>query len=182
MPRLSLGRRAILLGAAAAPLPALAEPPAPDALVDAFESVFGQHPGFRRSFAKGLCAEGSFEAAPEARGLTSSAIFGGAERVRALVRFSVGGGNPRAPDASRSVRGLAARFEAAGGEAWDTASVSAPVFFAGTPESFLRFFEVRRPDPQTRMPNQAAIAAANAANPDWQPQLRHLAQNNPPAS
>lgn len=189
MHRPSLGRRALLLGAAAAPLvaplPTLAQP-APDALVDAFESLFGQHPGFRRSFAKGLCAEGRFEAAPEARGLTSSAIFAGGGAVRALVRFSVGGGNPRAPDASRSVRGLAVRFEAAGGpgggETWDTASISAPVFFANTPESFVRFFEARRPDPQTRMPNPQTVAAANAAHPDWQPQLRHLAQNNPPAS
>lgn len=89
------------LALTAALLP-LASPPAqaqadPNRVVDAFEGAFGQHAGFRRSGAKGVCAVGEFVGNAEGRALSTASAFSG-RPVPVVARFSVGGGNPRAPD------------------------------------------------------------------------------------
>jgi catalase len=176
-------RRTLLAAAVAglaAAAPAAAQP-APDTVLDAFEGAVGRHQGSRLSFAKGICATGHFEATPEARGLTSSAVFAG-PRVPATIRFGVGGGNPRAGDNARGTRSLSARFEAPGGETWDTANISAPVFAAATPDNLVRLLQASRPDPATGRVNAEAVAALVAANPDLQAQRRYLAETAPPAS
>lgn len=185
-------RRALLGGTMLLALSALAATPAPalaaddttlsERLVDAFEGVFGAHPGARRSGAKGVCATGKFVSTGEGARLSKAATLAPGARSPVVARFSVGGGNPNAPDTAPSVRGLALSLEAPGGETHEFVLINAPVFGARTPESFLDFLAVRRPDPATGRMNAEAVAAANAAHPDWAPQMAYLRDNPPPAS
>lgn len=153
----------------------------PLSLVDGLESVFGSHAGFRRSGARGLCASGYFEGHPDARSLTRTSAFSG-KRIPVIVRFSVGGGNPNASEKGKTVRGMAVQFNLPKGEQWLMANISAPVFSAATPESFLAYLEARRPDPATGKANPDAVAAANAAHPDFKPQIDWLKSQGVPAS
>jgi catalase len=172
----------LVLGATAASFVphATAEAPGPDKLVDALEGTFGKHAA-RRSGAKGVCASGFFVGTPDGRGLTTSAIFSGQE-IPVIARFSIGGGNPKAPDKGKTVRGLALKFNGPGGETWETANISAPVFFANSPENFVKFLEARRPDPATGRPDPAKVKAYNDAHPDSKPQIEWLAKAPVPAS
>ena len=157
-----------------------AQTPAPDKLVDALEGVFGKHAA-RRSGAKGVCASGFFVGTPDGRGLTSSAIFSGQE-IPVIARFSIGGGSPKASDKGKSVRGLALKFSGPGGESWQMANISAPVFFVNSPENFVKFLEARRPDPATGRPDPAKVKAFNESHPDSKPQIDWLAKAPVPAS
>lgn len=155
--------------------------PAPDELIDAFEAVVGPVRTHRPSHAKGTCATGHFVATPEGTRLSVAPTFSG-QRIPALIRFGVGGATPAAPDTARSTRGLAIRFETPAGDVWEQANISVPIFGAPNPEVFVQNLLVRRVDPATGRPNQAAIDAFVAANPAVTYQGRWLAQNNPPAS
>lgn len=172
---------ALALAALATHAPeARAQAPAPQALVDALEGVFGKQAGFRRSGAKGVCATGFFVGTPEGRALTGSSLFSGQE-IPAVIRFSVGGGSPKATDKGKSVRGLAARISN-GKETWETSNISAPVFFVSKPENFVKFLEARRPDPATGRPDPAKVKAFNDSHPDAKPQIDYLAKAPVPAS
>lgn len=149
--------------------------------VDALEGLFGKNAGFRRSGAKGVCASGYFVGNTVARNLSSASVFSG-EKVPAVLRFSVGGGSPKASDKGRSVRGLAFQFTAANGEIWQSANVSAPVFFVAKPEQFAPFLQVRTPDPATGKPDPAKLKAFNEANPETLRQAAYLAKAPVPAS
>ncbi len=157
-----------------------AQVPAPDKLVDALEGTFGKHAA-RRSGAKGVCASGFFVGSAEGRSLVNSAIFSGQE-IPVIARFSVGGGNPKATDKGKTVRGLALKFNGPSGETWETANISAPVFFVNTPENFVKFLEARRPDPATGRPDPAKVKAFNDSHPDSKPQIEYLAKAPVPAS
>jgi catalase len=172
---------ALAAALAAAPLSAPAAEIPPERFVDALEGIAGVHPGARRSHAKGVCASGRFVGTEAARALSKAALFSGTE-VPAVLRFSVGGGNPRASDRTRNARGLAASFDLGPAGTWDMAMISTPVFFGRTPEQVARFLEVRKVDPQTRQPDQAAIAAFAREAPETTRQGAWLAANNPPAS
>lgn len=157
-----------------------AQMPAPDKLVDALEGTFGKHAA-RRSGAKGVCATGFFVGTPDGRSLVNSAIFSGQE-IPVIARFSVGGGNPKATDKGKTVRGLAIKFNGPKGETWETANISAPVFFVNTPENFIKFLEARKPDPATGRPDPAKVKAFNDSHPDSKPQIEYLAKAPVPAS
>ncbi|WP_439573511.1 catalase family peroxidase [Phreatobacter sp.] len=160
---------------AAAQMPA---EPVSTQLVDALQGVFGSHAGRRRSGAKGFCATGEFTATGEGERLTSAPTLRRGSRLPVVARFSIGGGSPAAPDNGPSVRGLSFSIDGQ----HEFVLINTPVFTARTPESFVAFLKVRAPDPQTRQMNAPAIAAANAANPDWMPQIAYLRDNPPPAS
>jgi len=153
----------------------------PSRVVDAFEAVNGKHAGFRRSGAKGVCASGEFTGSAEGRALSSASAFSG-RPVPVIARFSVGGGNPKAPDNARGVRGLSLRFELPGGETWQMANISAPVFGAASPEQLLAGLEARRPDPATGRPDADRVKAFVDANPETLLQGRYLASQPVPAS
>lgn len=157
-----------------------AQVPAPNKLVDALEGTFGKHAA-RRSGAKGVCASGFFVGSAEGRSLVNSAIFSGQE-IPVIARFSVGGGNPKATDKGKTVRGLALKFNGPNGETWETANISAPVFFVNSPENFVKFLEARRPDPATGRPDPAKVKAFNDSHPDSKPQIEYLAKAPVPAS
>jgi catalase len=149
--------------------------------VDALEGLFGKNAGFRRSGAKGVCASGYFVGNTVGRSLSSASVFSG-EKVPAVLRFSIGGGSPKASDKGRSVRGLAFQLTAASGEVWQSANVSAPVFFVAKPEQFAPFLQVRTPDPATGKPDAAKLKAFNDANPETLRQAAYLAKAPVPAS
>jgi catalase len=176
-----------LLALAAAGLGALLAPAAhaqaspAEAQVNALEGLFGKQAGSRRSGAKGLCASGYFVGNTVGRNLSSAAVFSGA-KVPVIARFSVGGGSPKASDKGRSVRGLALQFDLPGGEQWQTANVSAPVFFVARPEQFAPFMMARTADPATGKPDPAKLKAFNDANPETTRQGAYLAKAPVPAS
>lgn len=153
----------------------------PAAFVDALNGVFGKHVGFRASHAKGLCGAGQFVASAQARELSLAEHFGG-KPTQATVRFSVGGGNPKASDKSPSLRGLAVRFHLGKDANTDLVMISAPVFQAATPKSFLEFLQARRVDPQTGKPDPAKVNAYNDSHPDSKPQIEYLAKTPVPVS
>lgn len=177
-PLLTVIAAGILAGLAG---PAAAQTPDPGQLVDALEGVFGKQAGFRRSGAKGVCATGFFVGTPEGRGLSTAAVFKGAE-IPTIIRFSVGGGNPKAPDKSKSVRGLALKINGPGKESWEMANISAPVFFVNSPANFVKFLDARRPVPGTGGPDPAKVKAFNDSHPDAKPQIAYLAAAPVPAS
>lgn len=170
---------ALLLGLGAA-APALAQVPTPTQVIEAFEGVQGPIRIHRPSHPKGTCAAGFFEGTAEGARLSVSPSFSG-QRIPTVIRFGIGGG-PTAADTSRSTRSLAIRFQVPNGTAWDMANISVPIFGAPTPEALVEGLRVRRPDPATGRPNQAAIDAFVAANPKTTLQGRWLAANAPPAS
>jgi len=158
-----------------------ADPPAPDAVVDAFEAALGPITTFRPSHGKGTCAAGHFTPTADGTRLSIAPVFAG-ERVPVIIRFGVGGAGPRASDIARSTRGLAIRFETAQGDIWDMANISAPIFGAPTPQALVDGLRARAPDPATRQPDAARVAAFVAANPATTLQGRYLAATLPPAS
>jgi catalase len=165
------------LGAVA---PAIAQAPTPTQVIEAFEGVQGPIRTHRPSHPKGTCAAGFFEGTTEGARLSVSPTFSG-QRIPTVIRFGVGGG-PAAADNSRSTRSLSIRFQVPNAAPWDMANISVPIFGAPTPEALVEGLRVRRPDPATGRPNQAAIDAFVAANPKTTLQGRWLAANAPPAS
>lgn len=149
--------------------------PTPVEEVDALNHVFGQHAGQRASHAKGFCAAGEFTPDRQASSLVQGPLFEQA-KVPALLRFSIGGGNPVASDKGRGVRGLALQLHG-GGESYNLALISEPVFFAATPASFVSFLEARVADPVTHKPDPQKIAAHNARYPDGKLQPALLASH-----
>ena len=160
--------------------PAAAQSPPLDQ-VNALEGLFGQHKGFRRSGAKGVCASGHFVGNTVGRSLSSARVFNG-DKVPAVLRFSIGGGSPKASDKGRSVRGLSFQFTGPGGEVWQSANISAPVFFVAKPEQFAPFLQARTPDPATGKPDAARLKAFNEAHPETLRQAAYLAKAPVPAS
>jgi catalase len=165
------------LGVAA---PAIAQTPTPTQVIEAFEGVLGPIRTHRPSHPKGTCAAGFFEGTAEGARMSVSPTFNG-QRVPTIIRFGVGG-SPTAADTSRSTRSLSIRFQVSNGTSWDMANISVPIFGAPTPEALVEGLRVRKPDPSTGRPNQAAIDAFIAANPKTTLQGRWLAANAPPAS
>lgn len=147
-------------------------------LVDGLQGIFGEHAGMRRSHAKGVCVKGSFKPAAEIGKWTKSASF--AKEVPVVGRFSIGGGNPKASDKSKTGRGLALRFDPDGAST-DFVMLTAPIFFAKTPEQVLGFFKARAAGADGK-PDPAAVKAFTEANPDTAKQGAWINARPVPAS
>jgi catalase len=106
--------------------------------VDAMNSRFGSHPGYRAAHAKGTYCRGTFTAAPAAARLTRAAHMRG-DPVDVLVRFSNGSGNPDSPDYARDARGMAVKFSLPDGSDTDVVSITLPRFFVRSPDDFIAF-------------------------------------------
>ncbi len=157
---LLLGTLAVLAAAA----PARAAEATPEALVDALNAVFGKHKGLRASHAKGVCAAGRWIPTDAARTLSKSPLFAGDAPV--VARFSLAGGNPKVSDKSRTPRGLALHVALPGGAEHEFVLLSAPVFQAKDPETFLGLLRARAPDPATGKPDPDKARAFMEAHPD----------------
>jgi catalase len=107
----------------------------PEEMVDAIYERFGRHPGHRALHAKGTFCRGTFTATPEAAKLSRAAQMQGAP-VEVTARVSNGAGNPKIPDYSPDVRGLAVSFHLPDGSRTDIVSQTAPRFPVRSPDAF----------------------------------------------
>jgi catalase len=85
-------------------------------IVDAMNKAYGVHPGFRAKHTKGVVAEGTFIATPEAARLSKAVIFNGSP-IPVTVRFSDSTGIPNLPDGSAlaNPHGMAIKFHISDG-------------------------------------------------------------------
>src|SRR5947209_16791151 len=83
-------------------------------ILQAFETLFGTHPGFRPAHAKGVLLSGTFTPVPDAHKLTRAAHIARAS-TPVFVRFSNSTGIPVIPDTDPNAnpKGMAIRFQLA---------------------------------------------------------------------
>jgi catalase len=148
-------------------------------VVDAINDISGRHEGHRAAHAKGTLLSGVFT--PSDSGLTTAAHMGD-EPVRVTVRFSNGGGDPGIPDYAREGRGLAVKFYLADGSRTDIVALSLPCFFVRTPEDFLDFTRVRKPDPETGQPDFEKVGAWVGEHPEAVAAIQAAMTTDPPQS
>ncbi|KXJ86477.1 catalase-like domain-containing protein [Microdochium bolleyi] len=131
-------------------------------LVNKMQSIFGKHPGFRTTHAKGLLVEGTFKPTPEAKTLTTAAHFNN-PCTPIIARFSVGGGIPKIPDNDNraSPKGVAIRFQIDKDTHTDLISHSFNGFATRTGDGFLEFLTLLKGMPGT----QAELGKFLQANP-----------------
>lgn len=152
-----------------------------ETMVDALNDTFGRHAGARASHAKGLFATGEFVPDRSTASLLTSPLFTELS-IPATVRFSIAGGNPNVSDKAQAARGMSIDLRLTNGERLVLLMISAPVFFAATPESFVSFLEARRPDTLTGKPDADVIARSNLIHTDSEAQRRWLAATAPSSS
>ncbi|HEX5326070.1 MAG TPA: catalase family peroxidase [Acetobacteraceae bacterium] len=107
-------------------------------LVDALNKVFGVHPGFRANHAKGIVAEGSFKASPDAAALSKASLFAGGT-IPVTVRFSDSTGLPDLPDGAplANPHGMSLKFHLPDGSETDMVLNSFKFFPVSTGADFL---------------------------------------------
>jgi catalase len=150
-------------------------------LVEAMHGIYGSHSGRRALHAKGVWCEGTFTATPPAGELSRAVAFEG-DTVGSLVRFSNGSGNPENHDAGREARGMAVKLRPEGGDEMDILATTARAFATRTPEDFLEFLRLRRPDPETGQPDMEKLGAFLGEHPEAQPAIQSVLGSEPPAS
>src|SRR5262245_40678705 len=116
-----------------------------DLVVAALEGAYGVHPGERRHHTKGTCALGAFVGRSEAAAYSRSALFAG-DAVPVVARFSLAGGDPHAPDAEKSPRGMALECRLPHGSLPQMTMINTPMFFAAVPRTFLDKMLALSPD------------------------------------
>jgi catalase len=123
------------------PMGTITNPALAQQLLDAFDALFGLHPGFRPAHAKGMMCSGTFTPSPQAATLTR-APHASNPSTPVTVRFSDATGLPNIPDndpARSSPRGIAIRFHLSEHTHTDIIGQSADGFPVHTGEEFLEF-------------------------------------------
>jgi catalase len=109
-------------------------------LVDAFNTVFGVHPGLRANHPKGVVLEGTFTPSGSAASLTKAAhLQKRNDAIPVTVRFSAGSGLPTVPDTNAMPRGMAVKFSLPDGTKTDMVVLSVNGFPVATGEEFRDF-------------------------------------------
>src|SRR5207245_140146 len=114
----------------------------PEQIVDAFNGVFGVHPGARSNHAKGVVLEGTFTPAAKAASVSKAAHFQKQKTpVPVTVRFSDATGIPTIPDNDPGAgpRGIALKFNLHDGSQTDIVGHSFNGFPTATAEEFKDF-------------------------------------------
>ena len=144
--RKSLAAIATLAAALAIPASVIAqEAPASqkslaEQLVDAFNGVFGVHPGMRANHPKGVVLEGTFTPAASAASVSKAAHLQKKKApIPVTVRFSAGSGQPTVPDTNQMPRGMAVKFSLPDGSKTDLVVLSFNGFPVATAEEFRDF-------------------------------------------
>jgi catalase len=135
-----------------------------DRMMAAFQNANGIHAGFRRNHAKGVCVTGWFESSGQAAALSKAAVLKPG-RSSVVGRFALAGGMPFQMDAPATIRSMAMRFLAPGGEEWRTGMNNMPVFPVNSAEGFYEQLRASSPDPATGKPDPAKMRAFLAAHP-----------------
>ncbi|MET0255767.1 MAG: catalase family peroxidase [Luteibacter sp.] len=154
----------------------------PKKLVDVLQASGGEHPGFRRNHAKGVCVGGYFESNGALQTYSKSPLFAAAGRTPVVGRLAIPGGNPYAADSSVPIRSFALRFDLADGEQWRTGMNAMPVFPVSTPQAFYDLQVATAPDPATGKPNPDKAKAFFGAHPETGAFLGWVKTARPPAS
>ena len=136
-----------------------------DRMMAAFRDADGNHAGFRRNHAKGVCVTGWYESSGQATAISKAAVFRPG-RVPVVGRFALAGGMPFQPDEPNTVRSMALRFLPPGGEEWRTGMNNIPVFPVNSARGFYEQLLAYGPDPATGKPDPAKIKAFLAAHPE----------------
>ncbi|KAG7414557.1 hypothetical protein LZL87_003160 [Fusarium oxysporum] len=115
----------------------------PQDLVNAMQAIFGKHPGYRTTHAKGLLVEGTFTPTDEAKTLSTAAHFNNPS-TKVIARFSVGGGLPHVADVADGAtpKGVAIRFQIDENTHTDLISHSFNGFATRNGEDFLTFLKL----------------------------------------
>lgn len=109
-------------------------------LVNAFNGVFGVHPGMRANHPKGVVLEGTFIPTAEAATVSKAAHLQKKQAsIPVTVRFSAGSGQPNVPDTSQMPRGMAVKFSLPDGSKTDLVVLSFNGFPVATAEEFRDF-------------------------------------------
>ncbi len=109
-------------------------------LVDAFNGVFGVHPGMRANHPKGVVLEGTLSPAATAASVSKAAHLQKKKApIPVTVRFSAGSGQPNVPDTNNMPRGMAIKFSLPDGSKTDLVVLSFNGFPVATAEEFRDF-------------------------------------------
>ena len=112
----------------------------PEQIVDAFNAVYGAHPGARANHAKGVILEGTFTPSASAASVSKAAHFQKQKKpIPVTIRFSDAGGIPTVPDTSAIPRGMAVKFTLPDGAKTDMVLLSYNGFPVATAEEFRDF-------------------------------------------
>ena len=150
-------------------------------LVDTLQHNGGEHPGFRRNHAKGVCVAGYFDSNGAAAEFSTAEVLA-AGRTPVVGRFAIPGGNPYAPDSSAPIRSMALRFTQSNGEQWRAGMNDMPVFPVSTPQAFYEQLKATGPDPVTGKPDPARVKAFFASHPETSAFLQWVKTAKPSAS
>lgn len=141
----------------------------------------GEHAGFRRNHAKGLCVAGTFESNGKAQEISKAALFAPG-KVRLLGRLSLAGPVPAQPDKPDTARALALQFLPDHGEEWRTAMIAVPLFPVSDVKGFTALLAATTPDPATGKPDPAKLQAFFKAYPESQAALGWIKAHPNPGS
>src|SRR6202012_3196254 len=136
----------------------------PATMVDRFEQVNGEHPGFRRNHAKGVCISGWFESNGRGEAWSKAVVFRSG-RIPVIGRFALAGGQPYAADAAHTVRSMALLFKLPNGEEWRTGMNNIPIFPVNSAQAFHDLLLSTAPD-ATGKPDAAKLGAFLQAHPE----------------
>ncbi len=116
------------------------QPSLAEQLVNAFNGVFGVHPGMRANHPKGVVLEGTFRPSASAASVSTADHFHKKRTpIPVTVRFSAGSGQPSVPDTSQMPRGMAVKFSLPDGSKTDLVVLSFNGFPVATAEEFRDF-------------------------------------------
>jgi len=137
----------------------------PSAMINTFEKLNGEHPGFRRNHAKGVCVRGYFESNGRGSPLSKALVFLPG-RTPVIGRFALASGQPYAADAAHTVRSVALLFQLRNGEEWRMGINNIPVFPVKSAQGFHDLLLASAPDPATGKPDPAKMKAFFAGYPE----------------
>ncbi|KFB98050.1 catalase [Trabulsiella guamensis ATCC 49490] len=152
-----------------------------DKLITVLQQSGGEHPGYRRNHAKGICVTGNFISNGNASAISRASVFSPGE-TPVTGRFALAGGNPAAPDYAVPVRSMALAFQLPDGEQWRTGMNAMPFFPISTVEDFYELQVATLPDPATGKPNPEKFKAFIAKHPQILPFLAWSKQYVPSSS
>lgn len=151
------------------------------AIVDAIQDNAGEHSGYRRAHAKGVCVTGHFQANGAAGDLSRARVLKPG-RYPVIGRFSTGGSDPFATDGRNVFHALALQLTGPDGQIWRMAMDHVPIFPVATPDAFVALQRASRPDPATGKPDPAAMKAYLDRHPETRAYQDYIATAPLPGS
>jgi catalase len=134
-------------------------------MIAAIQAGIGDHPGFRRAHAKGMCIAGWFDSSGTAVPWSKAEVFAPG-RVPLIGRVALASGLPFQSDASAPVRSMALRFMPPDGAEWRTGMNDIPVFVVNSAAAFYEQVLASKPQPPSGKPDPAAMAAFLSRHPE----------------